>query len=219
MDAIILAAGIGSRMKIDYPKQFLKINGKPIFIYSLEILRKVKAIEGIIVTCNTDHLEEYRRYIDNYVIENVKLIAGGKSRQESVYLGLLQVQTDRVLIHEAARPLISPDFINHLLSYDDDAIVPTVPIKFTVAMGGEYMTNELDRSKLHNVQLPQLFNTEKLLTAHKKAISDGYTTTEDGTLLFHYGGTVRFIEGRESNIKVTTQLDVELVNNILKFQQ
>lgn len=219
MDAIILAAGVGSRMNLNIPKQFLKINGKPIFIYSLEVLRRVHSIENIIVTCNREHLDTYKQYSDDFGIENVTYIMGGKTRQESVYLGLQHIKTERVLIHEAARPLIAPDFVEYLISFEEeDAVVPTIPIKFTVSEGKEYMTKELDRSKLHNVQLPQIFNTKKLAEAHQKAIADNYHTTEDGTLVFHYGGKVRFVEGRESNIKVTTNLDIELINNILKFQ-
>lgn len=219
MDAIILAAGIGSRMNLNIPKQFLKINGKPIFIYSLEVLRRVKSIDNIIVTCNTEYIDLYKQYSDDFGIEKVIYISGGKTRQESVRIGLEHVKSKRVLIHEAARPLIGYDFVEYLLSFKEEAaIIPTIPIKFTVSEGDEYMTKELDRSKLHNVQLPQVFNTEKLINAHRRAVEDNYFTTEDGTLIFHYGGKVRFVEGRESNIKVTTNLDIELVNNILKFQ-
>lgn len=219
MDAIILAAGIGSRMNLNIPKQFLKINGKPIFIYSLEVLRRVQSIENIIVTSNAEYLDTYKQYSDDFGIENVTYINGGKTRQESVYFGLQHIKTERVLIHEAARPLIGHDFVEYLLSFEEeDAVVPTIPIKFTVSEGNEYMTKELDRSRLHNIQLPQVFNTKKLTEAHQKATADNYLTTEDGTLVFHYGGKVRFVEGRESNIKVTTNLDIELINNILKFQ-
>ena len=220
MDAILLAAGNGSRMNIDLPKQFLKINGKPIFIFSLEILRKLESIENIIVTCNINYMEQYNQYCEDFGIENVTFINGGKSRQESVFLGLRHVTSTRVLIHEAARPLIALDFVEYLISFTEDiAIVPTVPIKFTVAKGLDYMTEELDRTLLHNIQLPQVFNTKILIDAHLKAIDDNYLTTEDGMLVFHYGGKVRFVKGRESNIKVTTKLDIELVNNLFKFNE
>jgi 2-C-methyl-D-erythritol 4-phosphate cytidylyltransferase len=218
MDAILLAAGDGSRMNINFPKQFLKINGKPIFIYSLEVLRMSDSIKNIIVTCNINYLGKYKQYIEDFGIEDVTFINGGKTRQESVFLGLKHVSSSRVLIHEAARPLIAHDFIEHLMSFkNEDAVVPTVPVKFTVSVGDDYMTSELDRTKLHNIQLPQIFNTNVLLEAHKRANEEGYFTTEDGTLVFHYGGKVRFVEGRESNIKVTTNLDIEMVNNLIKF--
>lgn len=218
MDAIVLAAGNGSRMNLDFPKQFLRINGKPIFIHSLEVLQKISKIENIIVTCNKNHMSKYRQISDDFGVRNITYIKGGLTRQESVFLALKKVKTDRVLIHEAARPLISEDFVEYLIGFDDElAVIPTIPIKFTVSVGDDYMIKELDRKVLHNIQLPQVFKTKILMNAHKKALKDNYQTTEDGTLVFHYGTKVRFVEGRESNIKVTTNFDIELVNNILKF--
>lgn len=219
MDVILLAAGLGKRAQLDFPKQFYKINGKPFLVYSMEKLLKSNAITRIIVTCQADYMDEYKRYVDEYDISNVTYVVGGKTRQESVYNALKLVETSKVMIHEAARPLISEEFIQEVLdaSRTEDAVVPTIPIKFTVSKGGEYMTEELVRSELHNVQLPQIFNTDKLLDFHNKAIADNYISTEDGSLFFHYGGQVKFIVGRESNIKITTPLDVELVNKLLKF--
>jgi 2-C-methyl-D-erythritol 4-phosphate cytidylyltransferase len=154
-----------------------------------------------------------------YDIKNVECIEGGSTRQESVYKALSYVNTPKVIIHEAARPLIDLEFMNNIFSsdVDTDAVVPTIPVKFTVAIGNEFMESELNRSKLHNVQLPQIFNKEILFSAHKKALNDNYEATEDGMLVFHYGGRVKFVEGRESNIKVTTQLDIELIENLLKL--
>lgn len=220
MDVILLAAGMGKRAKLNLPKQFYKINGKPFLIYSMERLQKSLEITRIIITCQSEYMDDYKRYVDEYDIQNVVYVIGGKTRQESVYNALKLVESPKVMIHEAARPLISESFINEILeaSLNEDAVVPTIPIKFTVSEGGDYMTNELVRQDLKNVQLPQVFNTTKLKECHEKAIKDDYLSTEDGTLFFHYGGKVRFIEGRESNIKITTPLDVELVNDLLKFK-
>ena len=204
-------------MRLDYPKQFMKIAGKPCFIYVLEILSKCHDIETIYVTCHKDYEEKYKLYAEMYHIYNVQFIEGGFTRQESVYNALKLVSSKKVLIHEAARPLISVDFVNEIISYkDEDAVVPTMPISFTVAQGGEYMDNEIERAKLHNVQLPQIFTTDKLKQAHESAIRDGYNATEDGMLVFHYGTRVRFVPGRESNIKITTPLDVQMVEKLLK---
>jgi len=218
MDAIVLAAGNGSRMNLDYPKQFHKINGKPIFIFSLEILEKSEGIDNIILACNKDYVEKYKKFVKDFDLKRVIFVEGGKSRQESVFNALKSAKTDKVIIHEAARPLISQDFLENIMSYsDEDAVIPTLPVKFTVSVGTDYMSGELERSTLRNIQLPQMFTTKCLIEAHNKAISDGYVSTEDGSLIFHYGGRVRFVEGRESNIKVTTSLDIEIVNKLMKF--
>ena len=219
MDVILLAAGMGKRAKLNFPKQFYKINGKPFLVYSMEKILKCNMFSRILVTCQPEYMDDYKRYVEEYDIPNVVYVEGGKTRQESVFNALQVVNTSKVMIHEAARPLISVDFIQEILdaSQTEDAVVPAIPIKFTVSKGGEYMTEELVRSDLRNVQLPQIFDAAKLLTFHNKAIVDGYEATEDGTLFFHYGGKVRFVEGRESNIKITTPLDVELVNKLLEF--
>ena len=217
MDVIILAAGIGSRMKLDYPKQFYKINGKPFFIYSLEVINKMDKFDNIILMCNKDYFDLYKESIKNFNIKNVKFVEGGKTRQESVYNGLLHVKSERVLIHEAARPLISVEFINYLLSFEEDSVVPVVPVNFTISGGDEFMENEYNRKSLKNVQLPQVFDYKMLLSCHEKAIKEGYESTEDGTLVFHYGNKVRFVEGRDSNIKITNPLDILVVNNLMNF--
>lgn len=221
MDAIILAAGSGLRMNSNTPKQFLRIKGKPLFIYSLELFDKCSFIDKIYITCNKEYMHLYNEFISMYDIRNVECIEGGGTRQESVYKALSYVNTPKVMIHEAARPLIDLEFMNSIFSSDIDtnvdAVVPTIPVKFTVAIGNDFMESELNRTKLHNVQLPQIFNKEILFSAHKKALNDNYEATEDGMLVFHYGGRVKFVEGRESNIKVTTQLDIELIENLLKL--
>lgn len=218
MDTIYLAGGSGSRMNLQFPKQFIKLNGKPLFIYALEILRNSPDIEKIVIACNQANIKDYERALDEYGIDNTICVKGGSIRQESVYLALQHISTAEVLIHEAARPLISLEFIQQIIHAEMiDGIVPTIPIPFTVAMGAEYMEKELDRSKLHNVQLPQKFKSLTLKNAHESAIADGYTSTEDGMLVFHYGGSIRFVQGRESNIKVTTLLDLELAEKLLKL--
>ena len=219
MEAILLAAGVGSRMKLTSPKQFVTILGKPRFTYSLEALKRSLNIEKIYLTCNASYLEDYKIIIDKYHIDNVECILGGTTRQESVFIALQYVKTGKVLIHEAARPLVSVDFIDEVIDdFKEDAVVPTIPINFSIVEGDNVVCRELNRSRLHNVQLPQVFNTDKLLAAHKLAIRDNYMTTEDGMLLFHYGGSVNLIRGRESNIKVTTNLDLAIVEKLLKLQ-
>ncbi len=216
IDVILLAAGIGIRTGLNYPKQFYKINGKPFFIMPLEIFEKMKEVNSIIITCAVNYMKEYETYLQHYNIKKAILIEGGSTRQESVYNALKKVTSSKVLIHEAARPLISKDFVEEILSYEnEETVIPTISIPFTVSEGDEYMTNILDRQKLKNIQLPQLFTTGELIKAHEKAIIDNYEATEDGILMFRLGKKVKFVKGRESNIKITSKIDIIIVNLLI----
>jgi len=209
MDCIYLAAGIGKRFNQEIPKQFYKLNGKPILIYALEVLEKVEWIEKIYVTHNSDYRKLYEQAFEDYNISKVILTEGGDTRQESVYKALKKVATSKVLIHEAARPFIFSNFLNIFTNFDNEvAVVPTIPIPFTVSQGNEYMPGILDRNSLHNIQLPQMFDAKILLESHEKAIEEKFDATEDSLLLFKYGYKVKFIEGIENNLKITTPLDL-----------
>ncbi|MBO8150944.1 MAG: 2-C-methyl-D-erythritol 4-phosphate cytidylyltransferase [Candidatus Marinimicrobia bacterium] len=216
MDCIYLAAGLGVRMRKRIPKQFLNIYGKPIMIYALEVLEKISGIERIFITYHQDFRKDYERVIEDYNISKCILTEGGETRQESVWNALQMVESERVIIHEAARPFITAELVSELMEIDEKAVVPTIPVPFTVSMGNEYMTAELDRSKLHNIQLPQIFDTDILVRAHKKAMEEGYIATEDGILVFRLGEKVRFVKGLENNIKITTPLDLVIAENLLR---
>lgn len=217
MDCICLAAGLGQRMNHTIPKQFLPLLGKPIIAYSLEVLETVPEIDRIIVVYNKDFRSMYEELFDNYNLTKCFLIEGGDTRQDSVWRGLNAVESEKVLIHEASRPFITPDFIQSIFIYPDEkAVVPVIPIPFTVSVGNQYMTAELDRSTLHNVQLPQLFDAKTLRNAHELARRENYIATEDGILVFRLGEKVRFVTGSENNIKITTPLDLIIAENLLR---
>ncbi len=217
MDCVYLAAGLGSRMKEVKPKQFLSILGKPVFIYALEVLESLKEIDTIYVMYHKDYLKSYEKFVKDYNISKVRFVLGGDTRQESVFNGLKEVKSDKVIIHEAARPFISKELIKDLMSYGhEDAVVPTIPIPFTVSQGEKYMEKALQRDKLHNVQLPQIFKTSTLLDSHKKAKAENFIATEDGILVFKMGEKVRFVKGSENNIKLTTPLDMIIAEQMIK---
>lgn len=215
MDAILLAAGIGKRTGLGFPKQFYKVNGRPSLVYSLEIFEKIDEIKRVFITFNSDFTADYKNCLRDYGIRKGVLIRGGATRQASVQNALKKISSKRVLIHEAARPFISVEFVLGLLSYNDAAIVPTIPIDFTVSEGGEFMTRILERNSLHNIQLPQVFDAQVLKKAHRLAARDKFEATEDSMLVFKYGDTVRFVPGLRANIKITNELDLLVANNLL----
>lgn len=215
MDAILLAAGRSVRMGGGRGKQLMRIGGRPMMIFALERLRSHPQIDTIVITCPADKMGDIQKVVTDFAVNDVVLVEGGSSRQESVSKALDSVTSSRVLVHEAARPMITHDLIDRLLDSDADAVVPTWEIPFTVAVGDTEMREEVDRSTLRNVQLPQAFDTEVLRQAHKEALDKGQDATEDSMMVFRMGRTVRFVEGSPDNIKVTYPVDAYVVNALI----
>ena len=218
MDAVILAAGAAKRMEQEVPKQFLRIGGKPVIIYVMEVLQKAEIFDRLIVTTLPGFEAHYDELIRTYHLTDIELVAGGTTRQESCRLALEKVRSGRVLIHEAARPFITVDFVRRLIGYPDLAVVPVLPIDFTVSAGGEFMTRSLERGELKNVQLPQVFDTRTIIDAHQHALADGFFATEDSTLVFRMGIPVRFVEGLRENFKITDRFDLFVAERIKQMR-
>jgi 2-C-methyl-D-erythritol 4-phosphate cytidylyltransferase len=208
---IVLAGGIGKRIGRPFPKQFLLLGGKPLIIHVLEKARQTADIERVVITCPEAHLEETRKLIDNHGFDARYIcIVGGPSRQESVYLGLRELDDcESVIIHEAVRPLVTADEFRELIDAEDPNAMFGIPIPFTVLKGHEYVEDLLERDELVNVQLPQKFDRAALAAAHDAARRDGATFTEDASLFHRYADAkVRILPGSERNIKITVPTDI-----------
>ena len=208
---IVLAGGIGKRIGRPFPKQFLLLGGKPLLVHVLEKARVIADIDRVVITCPEAHLEETRKLIDNHGFdERYVCIVGGTSRQESVYLGLRELDDcESVIIHEAVRPLVTADEFRELIDAEDPNAMFGIPIPFTVLKGHEYVEDLLERDELVNVQLPQKFDRAALAAAHDAARRDGATFTEDASLFHQYADAkVRILPGSERNIKITVPTDI-----------
>ena len=213
MEAVVLAAGNSTRMGPGNEKQLIRLGGKPMVVFALERLLEHAAIEHVFLTCRADRLEVMSDIMASYELTaTVTPVEGGSSRQASVLAGLRHVTSERVLVHEAARPVVSYDLIDRVVSASGIAVVPTVEIPFTVAAGNEVMTAEIERDTLRNVQLPQVFDTKALIEAHEYAVETGSTATEDSQLVFRRGHEVVFVDGLVQNIKVTYPEDLAIAS-------
>jgi len=220
MDAILLAAGNSRRMGAGVDKQTVRIGGKPAMVISLERLLSHPAIDRVIVTSQVGNLDNVRSLLGDYRLDqHCVVVAGGASRQESVRCGLAEVISERVLVHEGARPLIDDALIERVVVTPGDAVVPTIEVPFTVAVGGVTMTGELDRSTLHNIQLPQAFDTAVLRLAHEEAAATDETATEDSMLVFRRGHEVVFVQGSQRNIKITIPEDLQVAESLIFGEQ
>ena len=216
MDAIMLAAGRSTRMGPGLDKQLYRIGGRPMLVIALEKLLTHSQFDQTIVACPPGRRDEIESVVAGYRLGPCMFIEGGQTRQESVWLALQHVGTARVLIHEAARPMVSHDLISRVMAHpDEDAVVPTTPLPFTIAIGDDHMEGELERSRLHNVQLPQVFDTQVVRKAHEQARLDGATSTEDSSLVFRLGRKVKFVQGDVENIKVTWPVELMIVQSLI----
>ncbi len=218
---IIPAAGEGTRLKAASPKPLLSLKGKEMLVYSLETFDSCDLVDGIVVVAPPEHCGDFEKVIKKYSFHKpVRIIAGGKSRSESVYNGLkvIDPNMDFVLIHDAARPLISLKVVEDSIRacYSAQAVVVAVPIKSTVKRT-EPMSKDinatLDRSLLWEAQTPQIFAYELLSQAHRQGV--GLEATDDSFLVERYGAKVRIFEGEYKNIKITTPEDLKIAEALL----
>lgn len=217
---LLLNGGIGTRIGADRPKQLLDIKGIPILVYALVAADKVSDISEIILNYPPGWRDEIERIVENYAVKTpVVLVEAGESRSESVEKALAAASNHQVIIHEAARPLVTRADFEELIAAEGQNVAYMLPISFTVApvdSETRLVTGSLDRSRLRNVQLPQKFDAGALAAGFARAHDQGLTYTEEATMLADAGYEVRFIDGKDTNIKVTTPTDVRLATFLLR---
>jgi 2-C-methyl-D-erythritol 4-phosphate cytidylyltransferase len=216
---LLLSGGIGARMQKSIPKQHLLLFGRPIIIHSLERIDKLVDIDKVVITCNKSHINDLKEMTDKYGFKKeIIIIEGGKTRQESVYKGLLKINTPSVIIHEAARPFVRLKEFQNLIDSKEKNITYGINIPYTVLKKkGGFIVENLNRSNLINIQLPQKFNTEELKLSHINAIENKKEYTEDTSLILDtLKEKIKILEGTEFNIKITNPIDYKIAEIIYK---
>lgn len=225
--ALVLAAGSGSRMNCEVPKQFLEVNNKPLLVYTLEAFNQNEKIDYILLVTNEAYISKTNDLVKQYGLNKVKFITkGGSTRQESVYNGLVLLKdnnvrlTDTILIHDCARVLISQDIIdNNILACDEhDAAVTVIPSQDTILRSIDKKTiDEVQkRDEQFIVQTPQTFKYGIIKYAHDLAIKENFNeTTDDAKLVLKYGHDVHLVMGNKLNFKVTTIDDLNMLKALL----
>ncbi|MBN2840220.1 MAG: 2-C-methyl-D-erythritol 4-phosphate cytidylyltransferase, partial [Coriobacteriia bacterium] len=166
-----------------------------------------------VIVCPPDHVRATEELLEHRnLTSDFTCVVGGATRQESVYRGLLHFEGyDSVVIHEAVRPFVTTAEFRALIDESAENVIYGLPIPFTVLVGHEYVEQNLDRSSLVNVQLPQKFDAAKLRIAHELARQEDRFFTEDASLFHHYRqGPVRILAGSPNNIKITQPVDLVL---------
>lgn len=207
--AIITAGGTSSRYG-NTNKLLEKVYDKEIIKYTVEAFEK-SDVDEIVICANKSIISDLEKVFSHRIME------GGATRQESVYNGLSSITCDYVLIHDAARPMITAELINKTIEavkVRKAVSVLTKTIDTIKEVQDGKVIRTLDRTKLYNTQTPQAFEYNLIKSAHDKL--KGQNFTDDAGMLESLGYEVYMVEGEYTNIKITTKSDIELAKIYLK---
>lgn len=220
--AVIVAAGTASRMGgID--KVMAPLGGEPMIVRTVRAFQETDAIREIVIVTREDLILPITDLCAG--MDKVKaVVAGGGSRQESVWLGLnaLSKGIELAAIQDGARPLATPALIDRTVraAHSYGAAAPAVPVKDTIKVEKSGLIESTpDRSALRAVQTPQVFDFDLLRGALQKAAADKAAVTDDCSAVEQLGMKIRLIEGDERNLKVTTPLDLKIAELLLEEEQ
>ncbi len=245
---IIPAAGLGLRMRSDEEKPFITIGGRSILAHTLSVFEACPAVEGYVLVVEPSRVASCRALLagpsrlaepgepddpgvpggpgdasSDAFPKLAEVVAGGSTRQESVYRGLMALDEDTasVLIHDAARPCVEQGALEASIQGGarHGAVISATPSTDTMKIIRDGVVEATaDRSSLWRAQTPQTFAYGILRTAHERAREEGYVGTDDAELVERAGYVVRVLEGAPDNIKVTTAEDLEVAERILRRQ-
>lgn len=230
--AIILAGGIGSRMRSDgFPKQYIEVLDKPVLVYTLEKFEQSTDVDKIVIVANSLWYSQIVEWLKKYRISKFYDFAlQGESRQESILNGLkIAVQCnasddDKVIIHDSVRPLVSQELISKCFKEldDHDGCMPVITVNDTIyfSNNGKSITELLDRSKLYAGQSPESFNLKKYFQINTSADKTVLENTKGSSeIAFNNGFDISLIPGDNMNFKLTTPEDLARFQVILKGEK
>ena len=220
--ALIVAAGKGVRMENTTPKQFIQVMGKPLLYYSIKAFQDNKQIDYIVVATNEEYVQMTKNLCEKYKLNKVRGVTkGGETRQQSVFNGLSFIKSldandnSIILIHDAARPLVSQKIIDDNIAAckKHDAVVTAIKVVDTTIKGENNISDFLNRDELYQEQTPQTFRLGLILDAHNKVKEN---VTDDAKLAVKTGHDVQIVEGSKFNFKVTTPEDLIILEGLIK---
>ena len=220
--AVLVAGGSGSRMGSEVPKQFLPLAGKPILSHTIEQFLKIENIQIILVLPERD-IDYWngivaQQQVNLTFLKSIKIVAGGKSRFQSVKNGLAHVESDGlVAVHDGVRPLISTEIIEKSFQVANELgnSVTSVQLKDSIREVGENQQNKaVERTKFRLMQTPQTFRSEIIKKAFE--VEEQSFFTDCASVLEFTGYSINLIDGAYENIKITTPEDLIVAEALLK---
>lgn len=228
--ALLTAAGSGTRMHQDIPKQFIHVDNKPVIIYTLEAFQAHPSIDAIVVVTLESWSAVLWAYAKQFNITKLKwVIPGGQTGQESIKKGLDLLKSelsdeDVVMIHDGNRPLVSSEIISDSLAtfsrYGSAvAAIPCTEVVFETNDGLSSMVST-PRERLRRTQTPHTYRLGELYAAHEEALRRGITNTAASCMLMkELGRMTYFSKGSEENLKITTLDDLKIFKALLHMGQ
>ncbi|GAB0110232.1 2-C-methyl-D-erythritol 4-phosphate cytidylyltransferase [Pseudoalteromonas distincta] len=220
--AIVPAAGVGSRMQHNAPKQYIKLAGKTILEHTLAKLSQLPQLRTIVVALSdSDPYFDELPLLDNRIVR----ASGGKERADSVLNSLLFLAPNPpiwVLVHDAARPLVNISDIERLIDEcirADEGGILASKVKDTIKRGHNHALQTVPRDDLWQALTPQFFKYDELKNALQNALVSGATITDEASAIEWAGKPVKLVAGRSDNIKITTPEDLDLAGFLLHKQQ
>ena len=219
--AVIVAGGMGTRMNSGVPKQFVQLKGKPVVQWCLECFNRVQEIDRLILVLPEDWLDEGRDKLINFDPHKpFNIVAGGETRQDSVSAGLSSIASDDgwVIIHDGARPAITPEIVSKTLheAFEKGNAVCAVPSNDTlVRVRDGQIHSSVNRSEIMRIQTPQIFPLTVMRDAMKNAKEKAFKGTDDASLVRELGHSINLVEGSELNLKITRLEDLEILEALL----
>ncbi len=219
---VLVAGGSGTRMGGDLPKQYIKIDGREIIEYTLSAFYKSKTIDKFIVVCAKPYIEHIKTLLEVFDNDIPYFVTeGGITRQASVYNGLkLASDCDYVMIHDAVRCCITVDEIkklhNTLLQEKSCALGVRVKDTIKLSDNNNSICTTLNRDNLWHIQTPQAFVTADIIRAHELAKKQDFFATDDCAVAENANINITIVEGNDTNLKVTTPIDLIVATQILK---
>lgn len=224
-----MAAGSGTRMGAEKPKQFLELGGKMILRRTIEVFLEACPGITVITVLPQQYVSFWRDYCyrDNFICPQI-LVKGGLTRFHSVRNALDKVPDGAlVAIHDGVRPLVTPELVREMFdkAESQEALIPVIPCVDTMKVLQKESDGALasvpgagaDRSVLYGAQTPQVFHSELLKSAYSQAYDT--TFTDDASVVERYGKSLSYIEGERLNIKMTTKEDLILAEAILRMRK
>jgi len=227
--AIILSGGVGTRMGVNIPKQYIEVGGKPIITYALERFIQRDDIDLVIIGV----AEEWKSFVEKHLPQtktHILFSPAGETRQYSIYNALKVAKEsgcqadDIVIIHDAARPLVTNQIITDCIEgvkEGYDGVLPVLPVKDTIYLsdGNQSIAQLLDRKRLCAGQAPESFRLGAYLSLHEKMSREELLKINGSTeLAFKAGQRIKIVDGDEMNFKITTPEDLNRFKQIVQHK-